>query len=94
MYIIKRNILLSRDSIVKLADLGVAKFTQDTLHAHSLVGTRDYMSPEMWECYLSDYANYSFKTDIWFGNFNPFLLTCLLSFIDQNISFIVVYTCC
>lgn len=52
--------------MVKIADLGVARITRETLHAHTFAGTRVYMSPEMFACEVrNDQSKYSDKTDIW-----------------------------
>lgn len=55
-----RNILLTEDNIVKLADLGVAKLMRDTIMAKTYIGTVSYMSPEQ-----LNGDEYSFPTDIW-----------------------------
>lgn len=62
----KRNILLTKDSVVKLADLGLSKLFQSSIKAVSLAGTKEYMSPEMRRCFFDDNEFYSDKTDIWF----------------------------
>lgn len=57
-----RNILLSGDNVVKLADLGGAKLMRQSISVSlSKYGTFPYMSPEM----IED-ENYSFPTDIWY----------------------------
>ena len=56
-----RNILLTVDDVVKLADLGTAKVMQDKIEAYTLAGTFKYMSPEMF--YIKEY---SYPTDIWY----------------------------
>jgi NIMA (never in mitosis gene a)-related kinase 1/4/5 len=53
------NVLLCSDGRVKLSDLGVAKFTGNSL-ANTIVGTPYYLSPEMCE-----EKPYNEKTDIW-----------------------------
>lgn len=75
-----RNLLLSNESVLKIADLGVSKITTSTLNTYSIAGTREYMSPEMHKCGgiddESDNQNgwHSAKADIWFVNFSNFLL--------------------
>jgi len=53
------NILRSGDGIVKLADLGVAKFLKADL-AHTVIGTPYYMPPELWK-----QKPYDASSDIW-----------------------------
>lgn len=53
------NVLICKDGKVKLSDLGVAKFTGNSL-ASTIVGTPYYLSPEMCE-----EKPYNQKTDIW-----------------------------
>ena len=55
--------MLTKDNIVKLGDLGIAKSLANTL-GHTYAGTPAYMSPEQ----SSD--SYDFKVDIWFDNFS------------------------
>lgn len=52
---------MTKDSVVKIGDLGVSKIIASTIHAQSLAGTRNYMSPEQ----LSN-EKYTEKTDVWF----------------------------
>lgn len=51
--------LLTKDNIVKLGDLGLAKNLADTL-GRTYAGTPVYMSPEQ------SSGSYDFKADIWF----------------------------
>lgn len=71
--------LLSKENIVKLADLGIAKVLRDTL-GRTYVGTLAYMSPEIERCRDNDdkeeVITYSFNTDIWLESF----LYSILSF--------------
>ena len=60
--------------MVKIGDMGLSKITQNSLHAYTLAGTREYMSPEMYKCTLEEIQDanseslwYSDKTDIWFA---------------------------
>ena len=56
---------MSADSMVKIADMGLSRINNSTIHGYSFAGTREYMSPEMYACRLDDYQNYSYPTDIW-----------------------------
>ena len=57
---------MSKDDVVKLGDLGVAKLTEATIHADTFTGTRPYMSPELFACEnRRNKKSYSFNTDIW-----------------------------
>lgn len=60
-----RNILLTADNVIKLADLGVAKVMQEYIVAEIRAGTENYMSPE-----IIDRKEYSFPTDIWYYIYN------------------------
>jgi len=53
------NILRSGGGIVKLADLGVAKFLKANL-AHTVIGTPYYMPPELWK-----QKPYDTASDVW-----------------------------
>jgi len=52
--------------MIKLADLGFAKFMEKSTTG-SFLGTPAYVSPETFKCKLED-AKYTFKSDIWFVN--------------------------
>lgn len=55
------NIFMTSDGCVKLGDFGLGKFfSQNTLDAHSIVGTFYYMSPER----ICE-SGYAFSSDIW-----------------------------
>lgn len=55
------NIFMTSDGCVKLGDFGLGKFfSQNTLDAHSIVGTFYYMSPER----ICE-SGYGFSSDIW-----------------------------
>lgn len=56
-----RNILLTEDNIVKLADLGIAKLMKESIMTNTGIGTLYYTSPEQ-----SNGDEYSFPTDIWY----------------------------
>lgn len=55
------NILLTLDGTIKLGDLGLSReLSENTIQAHSKVGTPLYMSPEVLRG-----DGYDFKSDIW-----------------------------
>eukprot|EP00658_Telonema_sp_P-2_P041201 TRINITY_DN29460_c0_g1_i2.p1 TRINITY_DN29460_c0_g1~~TRINITY_DN29460_c0_g1_i2.p1 ORF type:complete len:142 (+),score=25.48 TRINITY_DN29460_c0_g1_i2:267-692(+) len=56
------NILRCGNGVVKLADLGVAKFCRQGL-AQTQIGTPYYMPPEVWE--KNNGPGYSLAADIW-----------------------------
>ena len=60
MDLLYRNILLTHENVIKLADLGAAKVIKESL-AKTYTGTVAYMSPEQ-----RDGEIYSFPTDIWY----------------------------
>jgi len=53
------NILRAGGGVVKLADLGVAKFLKADL-AHTVIGTPYYMPPELWK-----QKPYNELSDVW-----------------------------
>lgn len=53
------NLFMTKDEIIKVGDLGVAK-DMNTQFAHTIVGTPYYLSPE-----LCEEKPYNHKTDIW-----------------------------
>jgi serine/threonine protein kinase len=57
--------LLTRNGVLKLADLGVAKWLEGGTFGRTLTGSPPYMSPEQFRC-LFHKEDYSFPTDIWF----------------------------
>ena len=61
--------LLSKENVVKLADLGTAKVLCGTLRrTGTYAGTLEYMSPELERCKGADEEegkSYSFNTDVW-----------------------------
>lgn len=66
--------LLNKDNVVKLADLGLAKVLSGTV-GRTYAGTSGYMSPELERCKDADNEEgitYSFNTDVWFESFNIF----------------------
>ena len=56
---LSRNILLTHENVIKLADLGADRVMQESILANTYTGTVDYMSPEQLR------REYSFPTDIW-----------------------------
>jgi NIMA (never in mitosis gene a)-related kinase len=56
-----QNVFLTKSSIIKLGDFGIARVLNHTLEvARSMVGTPYYLSPEIYEG-----RPYAFKSDIW-----------------------------
>lgn len=55
--------LLTRENLLKLADLGIAKLIGSST-ANTCIGTLYYMSPEIFESQFRSKA-YDAKTDIW-----------------------------
>jgi serine/threonine protein kinase len=58
-----RNILLTKDNVIKLADFGLSKCVEASI-ASSVVGSIAYMSPQLIKCFI-DSGTYTKKTDIW-----------------------------
>ena len=58
-----RNILLTKDDVIKLADFGLSKCVEASV-ASTVAGSRPYMSPQIIKCIL-DSGTYTKKTDIW-----------------------------
>lgn len=56
---------MTKDNVVKLADLGMAKVLCGGTIGRTYVGTKSYMSPELDRCELDEENTYSFKTDVW-----------------------------
>lgn len=56
---------MTEDDHIKIGDFGISKlFYSNTVYASTVIGTRDYMSPE-----INNGQSYSYKTDIWFEKF-------------------------
>ena len=55
--------LLTKENVLKLADLGIAKLTGSST-ANTCVGTVYYMSPEIFESQFRN-KSYNANTDIW-----------------------------
>ena len=58
-----RNILLTKDDVIKLADFGLSKCVEASI-ASTAVGSKAYMSPQLIKCFI-DSGTYTKKTDIW-----------------------------
>lgn len=62
------NLLLTKDNVVKIADLGLAKCLINT-HGRSFGGTPFYMSPEQSKGrefdYQLNYSTHKANTDVW-----------------------------
>lgn len=56
-----RNLLLTEDNIIKVADLGIAKLMKESIMTNTVIGTAYYKSPEQ-----LNVDEYSFPTDIWY----------------------------
>ena len=55
------NIFLKSADFIKVGDFGSAFDQSETAKANTIIGTIDYMSPEM-----KDKISYSYNTDIWY----------------------------
>ena len=55
------NLFLTKNNVIKIGDLGIAKIMDKELLTHTQVGTEVYKSPEQKFCY----KGYSIKTDVW-----------------------------
>lgn len=55
--------LLSGRNEIKIGDLGISKIMEET-HASTCVGTKQYMSPEVFKAQVSDIKYYP-NTDVW-----------------------------
>lgn len=57
---------MSKDGTVKIADMGIGKITDKSIHTKKCAGTFAYMSPELYKnCHDTKGQKYSFSTDIW-----------------------------
>eukprot|EP01006_Ploeotia_vitrea_P032923 TRINITY_DN65110_c0_g1_i1.p1 TRINITY_DN65110_c0_g1~~TRINITY_DN65110_c0_g1_i1.p1 ORF type:complete len:520 (+),score=28.41 TRINITY_DN65110_c0_g1_i1:103-1662(+) len=65
------NMLVDGEGHVKIADFGLATFTDTFMQAHSAVGTQQYFSPER----ITE-GSYSYQSDIW--SFGVSIAYCLL----------------
>jgi serine/threonine protein kinase len=54
-------VLITKNNHIKIADFGISKYFEDSQLelAHTLVGTTDYMSPEVLK------GRYDYKSDVW-----------------------------
>ena len=61
------NLLLTADNMLKLADLGEAKYVDNATVGRTYRGTKPYMSPEQsrGQKLDEDYETHSFNTDVW-----------------------------
>jgi serine/threonine protein kinase len=63
--------LLTRDNVVKLADLGLAKYLSKSSVGRTFTGSPAYMSPEQYRGRKSDlddleeFETHNFNTDVW-----------------------------
>ena len=75
------NLFLTKDNRIKIGDFGISKqLTTINQYANSMVGTSNYMAPEILK---NNYYNY--KVDIWaFGCIIYELLTLKVCFVGQS----------
>ena len=59
--IFESNLFLTKNNVIKIGDLGIAKIMDKELLTHTQVGTEVYKSPEQKFCY----KGYSTKADVW-----------------------------
>lgn len=80
--ILHRNMLLTKENKLKLADFGLSKLLASGSIGKTYAGTPAYMSPELIRC-KDDNATYSYKTDIWFDHTIILTYQCMLMIIFQ-----------
>ena len=80
IYLLYRNVFLTKNNDIKLGDLGVGKtFSSDVTSLFTIVGTFKYMSPEM-----KNHQKYSYNTDVWSAGCILFELIFLDNYHDYN----------
>lgn len=59
------NLLLDKEQRVKIGDFGTAKRIKSHEELYRLVGTPQYIAPEVFSANVAEMIGYSFKVDVW-----------------------------